>query len=170
MKHSPNVDTGLDLIFLLIREAERKRIEFLFDTGATISLIKLKTLKNEAVIHEEKIKLTGITGHSLETIEKAYLHVKLNNGKIRHPVYVIKDDTPLEYDGIIGADFIRKNSVTCDYGTKRIRIGDTSFKLNPYKRVKLKSRSETIVQVIANVNIIGVTRSEETAPGIFIGS
>jgi len=41
MKHSPSVDTGLDLISLPVREAERKRIEFLFDTGATISLIKL---------------------------------------------------------------------------------------------------------------------------------
>jgi len=97
-------------------------------------------LKDEAVIHEEKIKLTGITEHSLETIGKMYLHVQLNDGKIKHPVYVIKDDAPLEYEGIIGADFIRKNNVTCDYGSKRVKIGETNFKLYPYKRITLKPR------------------------------
>jgi len=60
----PQNDTGLDLISLLIQEAE-KRVNFLFDTGATVSLLKLKMLKDNTRIHEEKIKLTGITGHSI---------------------------------------------------------------------------------------------------------
>jgi len=68
-----------------VREAERKRIEFLFNTSASISLIKLRTLKDEAVIHEKKIKLTGITGHSLETMERrTYTFKTMEKSSIRY--------------------------------------------------------------------------------------
>jgi len=46
---------------------------------------------------------------------------------------------------------------------------ETQVKLFPYRRIILKPRCETIVQVIANRNMIGIT-AEETSPGIFIGS
>ena len=53
----------LELISLPILEASKGRINFLFDIGTTISLIKLK-LRNDAKIYEEQIRLTGITGHT----------------------------------------------------------------------------------------------------------
>lgn len=121
------------------------------------------------MIQDESIKLIRITGHSITTLGKTYLSIQLPNRILKHPVYVIKDDAPLEYDGIIGADFIRKNNVTCNYGLKAT-IKNTSFKLYPYRRMTLKARSKTIVQVTADRNTIGVTQSEETTPGIFIGS
>jgi hypothetical protein len=44
-------DNGLDLISLPVKETIRNKIEFLFDTGATIFLIKLKTLSDDRSIH-----------------------------------------------------------------------------------------------------------------------
>jgi len=35
----------------------------LYDSGSTVSLIKLRNLKDNALIYENKIALTGITGH-----------------------------------------------------------------------------------------------------------
>lgn len=97
-----------------------------------MSLIKLKTLKGETVIYEEQIRLLGITGHSITMIRKTYLHIILTDGKIK-PVYVIKDNVPIDYDGIIGIDFIHKSKLLRDYNTKQIQIEKTSFKLYPYK-------------------------------------
>lgn len=83
---------------------------------------------------------------------------------------MVKDEVPIEYEGILGADFVRSHKVTCNYGTKQITIRKTRFNLFLYKRITLQPRSETIIQVAANRNMIDVTRSEETSPGIFIGS
>ncbi|XP_036141761.1 uncharacterized protein LOC118645219 [Monomorium pharaonis] len=170
VKHARGSDTGLDMITLPVREAERGKIEFLFDTGSTVSLIKLKTLKGQTKIRDEHIKLTGITGHSIMTLGRTSVNVVMHDKKIKHPMYVIRDDAPIEYEGILGADFTRKNNVTCNYGTKTVRLGDTKFKLYPYRRVTLQPRSETIVQVTASVNTLEVINSEEMAPGVFLGS
>lgn len=67
------------------------------------------------MIQDESIKLIRITGHSITTLGKTYLSIQLPNRILKHHVYVIKDDAPLEYDDIIGADFIRKNNVTYNY-------------------------------------------------------
>jgi hypothetical protein len=42
-------------------------------------------------------------------------------------------------------------------------------KLYPYKKITLKPRSETLIQVITNENKTGITKKEETAPGVYIG-
>jgi len=34
---------------------------------------------------------------------------------IKHAFYVVKDDTPIEHDGILGIDFLRKHLVKCDF-------------------------------------------------------
>jgi len=111
------------------------------DTGATVSLLKLKMLKDNTRIYEEKIKLTRITGHSITTIEKTYATILLMNKTIKHPIYIVKDENSMEYDGILGTDFIRKNKISCNYGTKEVRIGSTSFKLFLYRQITLKPRN-----------------------------
>ncbi|KAL6252276.1 hypothetical protein P5V15_015248 [Pogonomyrmex californicus] len=59
------VNTGLNAITLPIAEAKGRKINFLFDTGASATIIKLKHVLNHVLIYEEKIKLTGITGHEI---------------------------------------------------------------------------------------------------------
>jgi len=57
---------------LPVREAANGKINMLYDSGSTISLIKLRQLKDDALIYENKIALTGITGHKVHTIGKTY--------------------------------------------------------------------------------------------------
>jgi hypothetical protein len=141
----------------------------LYDSGATISLIKVKHLKGETEIYNDKITLVGITGHKAKTIGKMYANIELNDNKIKHAIYVVKDDFPMEYDGIIGLDFLQKQQVTCDYKRRELRIGNAVLKLQPYNKIILKPRSETIIQATTNRNEIGIVKAEETAPGIYIG-
>jgi len=50
----------------------------LYDSGSTISLMKLKTLKNDVLIYENKIALTGITGHKIHTLGKFYATINVD--------------------------------------------------------------------------------------------
>ena len=75
----------------------------------------------------------------------------------------------MEYDGILGIDFLRKQQVSCDYKKRELKIGNATLKLQPYNKITLKPRSETIVQAATNRNETGIIQAKETAPGIFIG-
>jgi len=59
-------------------------------------------------MHEERMVLTGVTGHKIHTIGKIRATIPLRNRKIRHTIYVVKDDFPIDYEGILGIDFLEK--------------------------------------------------------------
>ncbi|KAM0735323.1 Retrovirus-related Pol polyprotein from transposon 17.6 [Formica fusca] len=121
------------------------------------------------MIYEEQMALTGVTGHKMNTIEKIKATIILKNRKIRHSIYIVKDDFPIDYEGILGVDFLQKHKVTCDYNKKQIQLSDTILKLYPYRALILKPRSETIIQATTDSNKVGIIRAEETLPGVFIG-
>jgi len=140
----------------------------LLDTGATLTLIKVGHLKRDTLIREKQLALTRVMGHNIYTLGKIKATIILGNREIRHTMHVVKDDFPIDYEGILGIDFLTKQRAKC--GKVRVRIGEVSFKLHPFKRVTLTPRSETIVQAVTNRNKIGIVSSEKTKPGIFIGS
>ncbi|KAL6260874.1 hypothetical protein P5V15_008403 [Pogonomyrmex californicus] len=79
VKGASLVNIGLYAITLLIAEAKGRKINFLFDTGASATIIKY--LLDHVLIYEEKIKLTGITGHEIITLRK-HITVQLSRKKI----------------------------------------------------------------------------------------
>ncbi|KAM0727545.1 Retrovirus-related Pol polyprotein from transposon 412 [Formica fusca] len=153
-----------------MRQAKDGKIQMLYVSGSTISLIKLKHLKDDTLIHEGKIALTGITGHKVHTIGKMYATIKIENHKVKHAFYVVRDDIPIEYEGIIGIDFLRQHSVSCDYNQNQLKIGEAVLRFHTFNKTILKPRSETIVKAITKQNRIGIVRAEETAPGIYLGN
>ena len=84
-------------------------------------------------------------------------------------MYVVGNDFPMEYDGIIGLDFLKEHKVVCDYEKKEVKISGITFKLKPYEKTVLKPRSETIVRAVTNRNQPGVIQAMETEPGVYIG-
>jgi len=62
--------TGLDLVTLPIQETKRSKTSFLLDTGAMLTLIKLRNLKDKTPVCEERMVLTRVTGHKIHTIGK----------------------------------------------------------------------------------------------------
>ncbi|KAL6259364.1 hypothetical protein P5V15_009281 [Pogonomyrmex californicus] len=82
-----------------------------------------------------------------EKINNKKLTIKLGKEEIRHSIYVVRDDFPMDYEGILGIDFLAKQKARCDHGKKILSIGKTNLKLQPYQKVLLKLRSETIIEV-----------------------
>ncbi|KAM0732490.1 Retrovirus-related Pol polyprotein from transposon 412 [Formica fusca] len=153
-----------------MRQAKDEKLRMLCDSGSTISLIKLKQLKDDTLIYEDKIALTGITGHKVHTIGKMYAAIKVDGHKLEHVFYAVKDDIPIEYEGILGIDFLRQHSVSFNYKQNQLKIGEAVLKFHSFNKIILKPRSETIVKAATNQNRIGIVRAEETAPGIYIGN
>jgi len=42
--------------------------------------------------------LTEVTGHKIHTIGKIRVTIPLRNRKIRHTIYVVKGDFPIDYE------------------------------------------------------------------------
>jgi len=79
---APSKDELLQ-VTLPIREVKGEKIN-MYDSGSTISLIKLKHLKDKTLIYEKKIALIGISGHKIYTLGKMYATIKINKHKIKH--------------------------------------------------------------------------------------
>jgi len=54
-----------------------------------------------------------------------YATIELDGHRLKHAFYIVGDNTPIEYDGILGIDFLRKHTVICDYLNSRLQIGNT---------------------------------------------
>ncbi|EGI58027.1 hypothetical protein G5I_13901, partial [Acromyrmex echinatior] len=82
----------------------------LLDTGATLILIKVGNLKAETLIREKPMALTGMTDQ-VKTIGKIRARTgRLGDKEIRHTMYIVKDDFPVDYKGILGIDFLQKQN------------------------------------------------------------
>lgn len=92
---------------------------FLLDTGADVSLIKLKYLKDETPCFENyRITLKGIDhniSNPIKTICYVYLDIEINNHLINHCFHVVPDNFPIPFDGLIGNDFIKQFQCHINY-------------------------------------------------------
>lgn len=164
------VNTKLDLISLPMHEVNNNKVNMLIDTGATMSLIKLSKLKDDAMIYNDKITIIGATGHKADTIGVIRATIPLKTRNVKHKIYVVKGDFPIEYDGILGADFLKKYQASWDYATRKMRIDNNLFTLFPCNKFILNARSEAIITAITNDNTVGIVYATEIKPGIFIGN
>ena len=57
----------------------------------------------------------GITGHKAQTLGKMYATIDLDGLKIKHSIYLIKDDLFMEYKEMLALDFFQKQQVTYDF-------------------------------------------------------
>ncbi|KAL6419702.1 hypothetical protein ACFW04_011267 [Cataglyphis niger] len=103
--------------------------------------------------------ISNLTGHKIYTVGKMYGTIRINNQKVKHAFYVI-----------LGIDFLRQHSVTCDYKYNRLKIGNAMLNLHPFNKIILKPRSETIIKARTDQNRIGIVCAEEKAPGVYIGN
>jgi len=76
--------------------------------GAILIFVKFGNLKGDTKMRDERIALTGVTGHKIYTLGKIRAIIRLREQRIRHTMYVVRDDFPIDYKGILGIDFLTK--------------------------------------------------------------
>lgn len=149
----------------------------LLDTGASISLIKLKYVK-EKVDNKEIIDLIGLGNTSQKTLGSTNLRFSIRNETEqkryhRWGLHVIPNNVIYDYDGLLGADFLREMKCKIDYGNNMLYIDNEkeSYELKfknkdnyimprqeAFRMVKLKEKlvdgTSVVVSKFENENII----------------
>lgn len=140
---------------------------FLLDSGADISIIKYGKLKSNTLCNEDnKVMLKGIDcqDNLIATKGYCYFEVGIDHHPYRHTFHAVDDNFPIQYDGILGNDFLKIFSAKICYKTNQLFVGNestplnhiiTQLKVNPQpisnlqvlKQFVISPRSETIVPI-----------------------
>ncbi|KYN13649.1 hypothetical protein ALC57_14162 [Trachymyrmex cornetzi] len=79
--------------------------------------------------------LYSVTQQSEDNLDSAAMRVPTQQ---HNATIMVRDDAPMEYDGILETDFIWRHKVIANYDTRRVSIDQAQFKMQPYIRIKLK--------------------------------
>ena len=93
------------------------------DTGASYTIIDLDFWKKVNLgqdIVSTRVCLVGVGGKSLSVVGEGRIWLVIGNVKVHFPVVVVEQ---FKFDLLSGADFLRKQNVVIDYGSKKLRIG-----------------------------------------------
>lgn len=96
--------------------ASDKKLVFLLDTGAEISIIKEQCLKPDVDIDDSRnINIRGITDNIIKSIGVIDNELFGNNFSLFHDFHVVPNTFNIPADGIIGKDFIKFYECTLNY-------------------------------------------------------
>ncbi|XP_031789070.1 uncharacterized protein LOC116418030 [Nasonia vitripennis] len=106
-----------------------KPLEFMLDTGASVSLVRKSEISPYTNIKtDEIIRLKGITTQSISTLGK--VTVDFNN--VSTDFHLVDDDFPIAEAGILGNDFFRKNEATINYFENYIEVNGQIIPFEKY--------------------------------------
>jgi len=140
----------------------------LLDTGADISLIKLKCLTGDTLINDNvKLKLQGIHENISETIGRTVLTLELGNLTKEHYFHVVPNDFKIRADAVMGRDLLVDMKANIDYGQRCLIIGLNKIPLLT-STINVAPRTEQIIQIFVDRNGTGLVEEQEIEPGVFI--
>ena len=94
------------------------RGRFNVDTGADVSLIKYKYIKQEAGINRQKlVSISDVTPGECVTLGS--INMELNG--LPCEAHMVPDDFPIDTDGLLGWDMIMKHGVRVNAANKRLK-------------------------------------------------
>ena len=95
-------------------------INFLVDTGAGISLIHSKFIKNKkSIISSDYVQVKSASGHNLWILGKVKIDFTINSLKFSHTFFVIKN---FDLDAILGNDFNSRHGVNINFLTRSMQL------------------------------------------------
>ena len=156
-----------------------KRLTFLIDTGADISLLKLNDQdKNREYVKNTDCIIKGIsdeTTNSQGTLETQFY---IENQITRQELHIVDENFPIITDGILGRDFLIKNLCKIEYDTFTISmyIDDTEIilpmltKLPHGDEINIPPRMQIIKAINLNLKEDSVILNEEIQEGIFVSN
>lgn len=152
-----------------------RTLEWLVDTGASLSAIKYECLENiNARIYNSKLEVNGIGG-SLRSEGFVYLKLEYNNKYFEHKFYVFRN-LPCKTIGIIGQDFIKTHLGIINYIDNTLSLGGQNGTCVPLHfsefsySMTISPRCEVLKYVPTKVNYDCVVLPKELAEGVYMAS
>ena len=158
-------------------------MEFIVDTGAGVSLIKVRNLRDGLTYFDDNlINLRGINDLLIPTIGRTKLTLEIDGHSIEHTFHLVQNNFPIKTDGILGVDILNKHNFSinfkdskCYLSRKNTILNGTETKdvlltryINNRSTFIIPPRSETIIPIyIINDLESGIISKKELLPQIF---
>lgn len=122
-------DYSEGLLWVQVESPQAKRpLNFLFDTGAEISVLNAKTAAELGLCGGRKIRVQGVdaatTGRWPVALEARAGDVKLPAKYLSLDLSRLSASCKRPLDGLLGADFVRGKALEIDFELRRIRFVD----------------------------------------------
>jgi hypothetical protein len=137
-----------------------------------VSIFKEKKLEDaQKMRNNSKITIRGISPGELSTYGITQLNLKFHeNCEIMHDFHIVNRNVPLDYDGIIGRDFLIKYRASVDYDSFLLRFNFNSAGLEMPLLDSIQiipPQSEIICKVNIKIDDESIFFSEEIDDGVF---
>uniref|UniRef100_A0ABD2WHM9 Peptidase A2 domain-containing protein n=1 Tax=Trichogramma kaykai TaxID=54128 RepID=A0ABD2WHM9_9HYME len=153
---SDSEDDTPTIIRLPIIEGSNAALRLMLNNGATVNLIKLSAINPEVDIFTDRyLSLGGITSEPVETL--GYIYVSIFSHSYRF--YVVPNDFPIEADGLIGRNLMKKEQAVISYHYSSIVL--RSDPLNPIPLVESNPQVEN-----PTTNVFKVSRNRAGIPSM----
>lgn len=135
-----------------------RKLKFLVDTGAHISIILVKpnVIKpGTPIFHDDMVKITGVgKGIVLHTLGYSLLHLEPFFTNSGHKFHLLPNEGHnIPFDGILGHDFFQNHGVTIDYENQWVKssIGSVPLfitqEVNEIPKVNIPARTEQLIEI-----------------------
>ena len=144
-------------------EDNRKKLNFLYDTGASANLIKLSCLPKEKrqTITSQNVIITGLTSEEINIIGSCQLDYYLGKHKITFETYVCKDESiSLRADGVLSRVFAKHAKMYLRGNNDKVVFRRKCYKLLTYGEAGIDmkrqaQRSEVKASEIQDIRVSG---------------
>jgi hypothetical protein len=169
--------SNLDTISLSIDSRDARELKFLINTGAEIPVIRSSSLTPgvEYQLHEG-VDIKGISNTVMKTEGTVDLKRFTDTHETSHTFHVFGENLEMQYDAILGKDFLEEMESVIDYCARMIIMNNevvVNFDSRPSEirtepcKLTLKARTENIV---TNSKGFGLISKNELLPGLYLAS
>lgn len=156
-----------DIVMIANVSICKQPMKFLIDCGAHASMIK-STLLNSNVLYYPQIRycMVGINGpnSAIQTHGATFGNISINNIKIKQQFQIAGDNIHLNYDGILGMDFLWIYKAIIDIESMKLTI-NLPINHNMYEfneRQTFEKMNPQIQKQIINTKLLYFSATEET--------
>lgn len=150
-------------------------LNFLVDTGASVSIIFSKYLKPNQVVNSQQIvKINGINGYT-HSIGTAIIDLQIQNYLVNQKFLVVSS-SDTNFHGILGTDFLLKHKAIINYEnfSLSLSINNNFFTVDLQSShdcyITIPSRCETIKYFPCEYDGDYIILSENLADGVYVAS
>jgi hypothetical protein len=175
-----HIKSDLDTISLSIDSRDTRKLKFLIDTGAEISIIRSSSLTPGVEYQlQEGVDIKRITNTVMKTEGTINLKLFTDTHETIHSFHVLRENSNMHYDAILGKDFLEERGSVIDYCSRQIIMNNevvVNFDSKPTVnttelcRLIFKARTETIVRVTTASKGLGLLSKSELIPGVCLAA
>jgi hypothetical protein len=164
---------------LYIDSPDPRKLKFLIDTGAEISIIRSSSLiPGVEYDWHKRMEIKGISNTVMKTLGKIKLKLFTDTHETTHTFHVLGGKFDTHCDAILGKEFLEERKSVINYCSRQIVMDKNVIRFDPKLGttekepccLTLKARSQHTINVPTHSEGLGLLSVEEILPGVYLAS